>query len=102
MNIEIILVGLLIISTFTGLFTEALKKYLSDFGAKYKPNVLAGGAALFVAGMVEASYIIMTSTAVTAQVVVTGVILAVLSWLAAMVGYDKVVQTIAQIAGREK
>lgn len=102
MNIEIILVGLLIVSTFTGLLTEAMKKYLSDFGCKYKPNVLAGAAAVIVSVLIEMSYVIMTDTVVNSHVVVTGVILGILSWIAAMVGYDKVVQTIAQISGKEK
>ena len=42
MNFEIFLLGLLIVSTLTGLFTEAIKAWLQERGKKYYSNALAG------------------------------------------------------------
>ena len=42
MSLEVFLLGLLIVSTLTGLFTEAIKKWLDERGKKYYPNALAG------------------------------------------------------------
>ena len=41
-NIETFMLGLLIISTFTSLVTEAIKKTLSEHGITYYANTLAG------------------------------------------------------------
>lgn len=46
MSLEIFLLGLLIVSTLTGLFTEAIKKWLDERGTKYYSNALAGYVAI--------------------------------------------------------
>ena len=46
MSLEVFLLGLLIVSTLTGLFTEAIKKWLDERGKKYYPNALAGYVAI--------------------------------------------------------
>lgn len=97
MNTETFVFGLLIISTLTSLFTEAMKKLLAENGLKYKPNTLAGLVAIVVSVAVAAAYIVITGTAITSVVVVYVVAIIVMAWLCAMVGYDKVIQTIAQI-----
>ncbi len=40
MSLEVFLLGLLIVSTLTGLFTEAIKKWLDERGKKYYPNAI--------------------------------------------------------------
>lgn len=40
MSLEVFLLGLLIVSTLTGLFTEAIKKWLDERGKKYYPMPL--------------------------------------------------------------
>ena len=42
MNLSVFLMLLLIISTFTGLTTEAAKKCLQEHGKSYNANTLAG------------------------------------------------------------
>ena len=70
---EIFLLGALIVSTVTGLVTEALKKILIEHKWNYHANTLAGAVAI-----------------------VQMVVLVFISWLCSMVGYDKVVQAIKQ------
>ena len=79
----------------TALVTEALKKMLGD--KKYSANLLAAAVSVIVAGLICAGYIILTETSLNAKVWVYIVTLVVLSWLCAMVGFDKVKQTILQI-----
>ena len=40
MSLEVFLFGLLIVSTLTGLFTEAIKKWLDERGKKYHSCLL--------------------------------------------------------------
>ena len=96
MNFEIFLLGLLIVSTLTGLFTEAIKAWLQERGKKYYSNALAGYVAVGLSVLVSFGYVILTETAVNAKMAVYLIALMLLSWLAAMVGYDKVIQAISQ------
>lgn len=96
MSLEIFLMGLLIVSTLTGLVTEAIKVWLQERGKTYHANALAGYVAVMLSILVGAGYIILTETAMNSKIAVLLIALIFLSWLAAMVGYDKVVQAIAQ------
>lgn len=96
MTFEIFLLGLLIVSTLTGLFTEAIKSWLQERGKKYYSNALAGYVAVGLSVLVSFGYVILTETAVNAKMAVYLIALMLLSWLAAMVGYDKVIQAISQ------
>jgi hypothetical protein len=96
MNFENFLLGLLISSTLTGLVTEAVKKILTEYNVNYRANTLAGIVSLVLSAAIGIGYIVMFTIPVTAQVVIAIIGLAFLSWLGAMVGYDKVVQAIGQ------
>lgn len=52
--------------------------------------------------VVSAGYVILTESALNAKMAVYLIALMVLSWLSSMIGYDKVIQTIQQIAGMKK
>lgn len=95
-NFETFLLGLLITSTLTGLVTEAVKKLLTEHDTTYRANTLAGLVALVLSAAVGTSYIILTKIAFTPQIIVYLVALVFMSWLCAMIGYDKVVQSISQ------
>lgn len=97
MNIEVALMLLLVVATMTGLVTEAVKKVLQECNISYKPNLLAGLVAVALSVGVGTAYIVLTETVLNAQMAVYLIALVFLSWLSAMVGYDKVVQTISQI-----
>lgn len=96
MTFEIFMAGLLLVSVLTGLFTEAIKGWLSERGKKFYCNALAGYVAAGVSVLVSAGYLIITETAFNLKMAVYLIALVLLSWLAAMVGYDKVIQSITQ------
>ena len=92
MTLEIFLLGLMIVSIFTGLFTEGIKKLLDEMTVKYHSNFLAGGVAVVLSTLVGAGYLILTETQINDKMAVYLIALVLLSWLASMVGYDKVIQ----------
>lgn len=96
MTLHVFLMGLLIVSTLTSLFTEGIKKWLQERNKTYYSNALAGYIAIALSGLVGVGYLILTKTMFNAQMAVYMVALMLLSWLCAMVGYDKVIQAIAQ------
>ncbi len=96
------LLGLLAVSTLTGLVTEAVKKLLRELGKNPPPNLLAGIVAVVLAVAVSAGYLVLSGTAFSAGAAVYVLALVFLSWLAAMVGYDKVVQALAQLGRRRE
>lgn len=92
MSLEIFLLLLLIVSIFTGLFTEGIKKLMDEVNKKYLSNFLAGFVAVVLSVLVDAGYIILTEAQINAKMAVYLIALVLLSWLASMVGYDKVIQ----------
>ena len=57
MTFEVFLMGLLIVSVLTGLFTEAIKKWLQEREKDYYPNALAGYVSVVLSVAVGAAYI---------------------------------------------
>lgn len=96
-TLEIFLFGLLGTSVFTGLFTEAIKNMMTEYNKTYRANTLAGIVSLVLSVAISVGYVLLTNTAFTSQIIVCIVALVLLSWLCAMVGYDKVIQAISQI-----
>ena len=101
-NFEIFMIGLFIVSVMSGLVTEAVKKILTELKVNYHANILAGIVAIVLAVGVGVAYVIITGIGFTGAHIVQVVILAVMSWLCSMVGYDKVVQVIGQIKNPKK
>ena len=97
---ETVLMLLLICSCMTTLITEAVKKMIPA-QTEYSKNILAGLVAIVVGVLVSIGYCILTHTAATPEVVVYAVCLVILSWICAMVGYDKVIQTLTQIRNKK-
>lgn len=97
MSVDIFLFLMLAVSVLTGLFTEAIKKVLDSLGMKCNTNLMSGAVATVLAVCVDAGYIIMTDTALNDKMAVMLIALILLSWLCAMVGYDKVMQAITQV-----
>lgn len=95
-NFEVFLFGLLMTSALTGLVTEAVKKILAEHNVAYRANTLAGIVSLLLSAAIGAAYVVLTGTAFTSQIVVYLIAHVFMSWLCAMVGYDKVIQTIGQ------
>lgn len=95
-NFEMFLFGLLITSTITSLTTEALKKLFAEHNKAVPSNTLAGVVSLVLSVAIGVGYVIMTGITFTAQVIMCIVGLVFMSWLCAMVGYDKVIQAVGQ------
>ena len=94
---ELFMVLLFAVSVLNGLFTEAVKKILKEKKVNYSANTITGCIAIVLSIAVGVCYVIMTGAVVNAQLIIWLVALVLLSWLAAMVGYDKVIQAITQI-----
>lgn len=90
------LMGLLVVSTLTGLVTEAIKKLCQEHHWKYYTNTMAGICSIVVSILVGVGFICYTGIMVNIKVITCLVTLAILGWLCAMVGYDKVIQALSQ------
>ena len=99
MNFQTFMTGLLTVSLFTGLVTQAIKVLLKEYNKQVYPNTLASIVSVVLSIAVSVGYAIVKSVAVTPTYVVMTIALAVLGILCATVGYDKVIQAIAQIVG---
>lgn len=97
MDIEHFLMLLIGVSVFTALVTEAIKKIMDEAGKVYKSNILAGAVSVALSIAAGAGYMVMTEAQINAKMAVILIALVLLSWLCAMVGYDKVMQAITQI-----
>lgn len=96
MTLEVFLMLLLVVSVFTSLTVEAIKKFI---GEKYSAssNIVAGITSVVLGTVIGAFYCILAEVAFTSQLVIILIALVFLSWLCAMVGYDKVIQAITQL-----
>lgn len=101
-NLETFMLGLMATSILTGLVTQAVKTILGEYSLTYRANTLAGIIALVLSAAIGAGYALLTGTGFTTQVVICIVALVFMSWLCAMVGYDKVVQAITQFKTANK
>lgn len=90
------LLGLMLISVLTGLATEAVKAVLTEYGKTYRANTLAGVISVILSLGIGSAYIVLNNTQFTVQMLVCLIALIFMSWLCAMVGYDKVIQAISQ------
>lgn len=102
MTLELFLKALLMVSVLTGLFTQAIKKQLDELRKKYFANLLAGVVSVITALVVGAAYVILKDIVFNSTVLLYIIILALMSWLCAMVGYDKVIQSIQQVIVNSK
>ena len=101
MSMMLYMVGILACSLLTGLVTEAVKKLLKESKVSYKPNLLAAVVAVLIGAGVGVGYIVYAGLTWTPQIIILLILLIILSWLCAMVGYDKVVQSIEQIVKKK-
>lgn len=93
---EVFMLGLLITSVLTGLATEAVKKVLAEHNVGYRANTLAGLIAFILSAAIGSGYVVLAGIGFTTQVIVCLIAQVFMSWLCAMVGYDKVIQAISQ------
>lgn len=97
MTFEMFLITLGILSTVTGLLTEGFKTMLGDLGVKYASNILAAIIAVIVGASGTAIFYIWNDIAWTSTNIIIMFLMMIANWLGAMLGYDKVIQTIKQM-----
>lgn len=97
MSISYITTAILAVALITNLTVEGLKKLLNDTTIKYSSNVLAAIVSVVVALAISVMYMIMRDAVFTPKIGVQIVSIMYLSFLSSTVGYDKVIQMIAQI-----
>lgn len=88
---------LLVCAVFTSLITQGIKVLLDDQNVAYSSNVIAAVVSVVLAVTIPIGYTLYSSGCFSLQLVIQIIVLAVLSWLCAMLGYDKVLQALAQI-----
>lgn len=100
MTFEVFLTLLLIVSILTSLAVEGIK-FLA--GEKYNAssNVVACITSIVLGTTVGVFYCVLAEIAFSSQIIVILIALVFLSWLCAMLGYDKVVQAIMQIKAKK-
>lgn len=96
MSIQAFIFDLLVTSTLTSLATEAIKKLYKERSKTYYANTIAGLSAFIISLLIGIEYTLITGTGFTSETIAYIVALIFMSWLCAMVGYDKVIQTITQ------
>ena len=100
MPIAFLSTALLIVSLATNLTVEAIKKVLNGTSVKYSSILLAVIVAIVLACAVSAGYLILNGIPFDLTIGVQVVALIYLSFLTATLGYDKIIQMLGQIAGK--
>lgn len=94
----------LFISLFTigsmacGLITEAVKKCYENAQKDYSANIIALVDALIVGGLGTATAYMLMDIPWTVNNIICLVLMIICIWLGAMLGFDKIKQTLEQIA----
>ena len=97
MTVETFLLLLTTLSVITGLLTEGVKKFLNTSNIKYTSNILVLIVAVFVGGFGTVMFYLSNDFAWTYMNIIYIFLMIIANWLGAMIGYDKVIQTIKQI-----
>lgn len=100
MTVETFLTLLTLCSIATGLLTEGVKKFLDSVNVKYTSNIVVLFVSVVVGAGVIVTYYAMNETIITNHQLIFTVLMIVFNWLGAMLGYDKVIQTITQIRNK--
>jgi len=97
----------LFISLFTlgaaasSLLTEAVKKWYENASKDYSANVVALIDAIIVGGLGTASSYMLLDIPWTVNNIICLLLMIVVIWMGSMLGYDKVIQLLAQIKVKE-
>lgn len=101
MNVTTFLILLFAFSTISGLITEAIKKVQND-KINLSSNLIALCVALIVGSIGTGVYYQLNSIPFDTNNIIYMILLGLSSGLCAMLGYDKVRQTILQITEKQE
>lgn len=102
MSWEIIVLGIAIVSGFTGLIVQGIKKILKDLGKTFPKNILVSIVAAIFTILLSVGYAIVFKVPFSASYVVWTVVVMIFGWLGSMFGFDKIKQTWEQAKGGTK
>ena len=93
---ELFITGLFFVSILTTLTVEAIKKLLGE--KSYNANLLAAIVATVLSIFTAIFYVMYNGVSVSIQVILATIAFAFFSWLASMIGFDKIKQLIQQFS----
>ena len=102
MTIEIFLLLLVAGSTVASLLTETIKKFEQNKGVHTKNNIIALILAVVIGGIGTVSYYLIEGIPFNVVNILGILGMIVANWIGAMIGYDKVIQTIQQIGAKNE
>ena len=97
MTVEIFLTLLAAFALITSLLTEAVKAFLADMEVTYASNIIVLIVAVAVGGIGTPVFYMWNHYEWTSLNIICIFLMMCANWLVAMVGYDKVMQAIAQL-----
>lgn len=100
MNITLFTALVTVFSTITGVVTEGFKKLFDEAKIYYSSNILAFIVACVVGTGGTGIYYILNSIEFNAANIVCMILIGLTTSIGAMVGYDKVIQTIGQLKNK--
>ena len=100
MTVTAFITLLTIFATITGVVVEGVKKILDTSETAYNANIIACivGGVVGIGG--SAAYYAVSSIPFTASNIVFMFLMGIASAIGAMIGYDKIIQTITQIKSK--
>lgn len=99
---EVIVFGIAIVSGFTGLIVQGIKKILKDLGKTFPKNILVSIVSAVFTILLSVGYAIIFNVPFSASYVVWTVVVMIFGWLGSMFGFDKIKQTWEQAKGGTK
>ncbi len=97
MTVTLFMALLVILAVAVSLFTEAVKKYLDETGAKYSANMVVLILSMIIGAGGTALMYLFLGISFTPENILCILLMAVSVWVGSMVGYDKVLQMIEQV-----
>ena len=102
MSITLFITILTIGGMVTALLTEAIKKMYANMNKEYSANIIALVNAIVVGCGGTAVVYMLMNIPWTVNNIICMVLMTVAVWIASMLGFDKVLQTVNQIANMSK
>lgn len=98
MSVTLFITILTVSGMVTALLTEAIKKMYANMHKDYSSNIIALVNAIVVGCGGTAVVYMLSGIEWTVNNIICLVLMAIAVWIASMLGFDKVIQTVTQIA----
>lgn len=102
MTVTLFMTIIVVASMVASLLTEAIKKAYENAKKEYSANIIALVNAIVVGCGGTAVVYMLLNIPWTVNNIICLILMGVAVWIGAMIGYDKVIQTIQQIATKDR